>query len=66
MVAHHRIGRHVDGEHRGQLTDAGFDPAAAVLEALATDMPKYFAHQRNSPRCLQAAGAFICTAYPFG
>ena len=37
MVAHHRIGGHVDGEYRGQLTDTGLDPATAVLKALAAD-----------------------------
>ena len=34
VVAHHRIGGHVNGEDRGQLTDVRFYPAPAVFKAL--------------------------------
>jgi len=34
VVAHHRISGHVNGEDRGQLTDARFYPAPAVFKAL--------------------------------
>ena len=35
VVAHHRVGGHIDGEDRGELADACFHPGAAVLEAAA-------------------------------
>jgi transposase len=38
VVAHHGIGGDVDGKHPGQLTQAGLDPAAAVLVVLAGGM----------------------------
>ena len=36
VVAHHGVGRHVNGEHRGQLADAGFYPTPAVVKVLAS------------------------------
>ena len=35
VVAHHRVGSHIDGEHTGQLLDALDDPAAAMLVVVA-------------------------------
>ena len=35
VVAHHRIGRHINGKDVRQLFDAGGNPAPAVLEVLA-------------------------------
>jgi len=35
VVAHHRIRRHIDGEHSGQLMQPVHDPATAVLIALS-------------------------------
>ena len=35
MVAHHRIGRHIDGKDVRQFLDARGNPATAVLKALA-------------------------------
>jgi hypothetical protein len=35
VVAHHRIGGDIDGEHRRQLPQALDDPAAPVLEVAA-------------------------------
>ena len=34
-VAHDRVGGHVDGEDRGQLADAGFYPAPAMVKVKA-------------------------------
>ena len=35
VVAHHRVGGHINGKHRGQLTDACFYPTPAVFKRLA-------------------------------
>jgi len=35
VVAHHRIGRNIDGEHAGELLHALYDPTAPVLEIAA-------------------------------
>jgi len=35
VVAHHRIGGHIDGKHRGELPEARFDPTAPVVEVSA-------------------------------
>jgi hypothetical protein len=38
VVAHNRVCGNVDGKHAGELTDALFDPAAAVLKVLPGGM----------------------------